>query len=162
MIDRVINLIVTRFNTVRAANKTPTIQTEIVYGKRAVEFNGVTPRVVWTYSNFSVDTTTRIGTNPHQGHDMNFNVMCHCFARSVDELMFLINDVVAATRIALCAPSVKNVSGEILDPGENSQNGIAARLSMSLNMNIWDPGLEYYKIEATNNTANFIDIQPQS
>lgn len=162
MIDRIINLIVTEFNQIRKENGTPTIQTEIVYGKRSVDSNGVTPRVVWSFNGYNITPTRHIGTNPHQAHSMEFQVVAHCYAKSTEDLLFLINDVIVATRVVVCEPSIRGASGDFLDPGEVAQNGVASRLSMNLDINIFDPGLRYITVTTINEASSFIGIQPQS
>ena len=162
MIDRIINLIVTEFNEVRRKNNTPLIQTEIVYSKRSVDSNGVTPRVVWSFNGYNIAPTRHLGTNPHQGHSMEFQVVAHCYAKTPEDLLFLINDVLVATRIVLCEPSIRSASGDFLDPGEVAQNGYGSRLSMTLDINIFDPGLKYVILQQENLSASFINIQPQT
>lgn len=161
MISRIIDLIVTELNLIRKANGEPPIQSDLVYGNRAVESTSVTPRIVWSYSSFNITPTKHIGTNPHQGSSMEADVVVHCFEKTPEKLFFLINDVMAATRIALCEPSVRRGSGQFLDPGEVSQNGFGASFTLTLDVTITDPGLRYVNIAQTVNVGAFIGIQPQ-
>ncbi|RTK98737.1 MAG: hypothetical protein EKK57_11210 [Proteobacteria bacterium] len=164
MLPRIIGLINTTLQDILQSKQQPTIplsQIEIVYGNRAIEFNSVTPRIIWTFGKDRFTPTKHLGVNPHQGKSMESEVYCHVFHKSPDDVYFLVNDIVAATRITLCEPSIISASGEMLDPGENSQNGYGYRLSLVLDVTILDPGLKYIQIKTVDAHGEFVEIQPQ-
>ncbi len=161
MLPRIIDLINTELQAIMKSKQQPAIppaQIEKTYGNIAVENNGVTPRIVWTFGRDRFTPTKHLGVNPHQGKSMESEIYCHVFHKSPDDVYNLVNDIVAATRITLCEPSIISASGEMLDPGENSQNGYGYKLSMTVDVTILDPGLWYTTIEDTTQTGTFITI----
>jgi len=161
MLPRIIDLINTELQAIMKSKQQPAIppaQIEKTYGNIAVENNGTTPRIVWTFGRDRFTPTKHLGVNPHQGKSMESEIYCHVFHKSPDDVYNLVNDIMAATRIVLCEPSIIGASGEMLDPGENSQNGYGYKLSMTIDVTILDPGLWYTTIEDTAQTGTFISI----
>lgn len=161
MLPRIIDLINTELQAIMKSKQQPAIppaQIEKTYGNVAVENNGTTPRIVWTFGRDRFTPTKHLGLNPHQGKSMESEIYCHVFHKSPDDVYNLVNDIVASTRIVLCEPSIISASGEMIDPGENSQNGYGYKLSMTIDVTILDPGLWYTTIEDTVQSGTFITI----
>lgn len=137
MLIKVINTINTELKKLQ-----PLVQVEVVYGNRAVPFAGPTPRVVWTFVSDTFTPTRHLGTNPHQVRSMESKVEAHIFHKSVDEVYFLVNDVIVAATRTVLQPSLLNVDGFLLDPGQNAQNGYGYKLSMVLDITIVEPPLK--------------------
>jgi hypothetical protein len=167
MIPRILDLINTTLITVVRPDlnvqgkEPPLLQIERRYGKRAVEFNGPTPRIVWTYATGKVTPTKHIGVNPHQGHSLSFDVVAHCFHKTEELVLNLVNDLLSATRITLCEPSLLNAEVDLIDPGEETVQTFAADLRMTIDVTILDPGLNYIQVKQVNADGQFVDIQPQ-
>lgn len=134
MLINVINNINTELKALQ-----PLVQVENVYGNRAVPFNAVTPRVVWTFTGDTYTPTRHLGTNPHQVKSLQAGIDAHIFHKTPDELYYLINDVFVAVHRTVLEPSVISCSGVWLDPGENTQNGYGYRMSLVLDITIVEP-----------------------
>lgn len=161
MLPRILGMINQIIIENRKANQYPPItQIETVYGNRAVEFNGHTPRLVWTFGRDRYTQTKHIGNNPHQGRSLEAEVFCHIFGNTPDDVYNLANDVISAVRQVVHDPGLLSASGELLDVGEISQNGYGYRLAMVIDVTSIDPGLPYVNIEHVAPTAIYIDIQP--
>lgn len=162
MLPRIIDVINTELKNIRAANGyEPPVQISTDYSGKSFEKLGPTPRLTWTFGKDRFTPTKHLGMNPHQGKSMESEVFAHCFHKSPDDVYNLVNDVVSATRIALCEPSIISITGEMLDPGENAQDGYGYKLSMVLDVTILDPGLKYQTVVNETLTAQFVLIQPQ-
>ncbi len=161
MVPRILNLINTELQVIRKANQyDPPVQVEVVYGNRAIESTSVTPRIVWTFSGGNISPTKHLGVNPHQAKSIEADVTCHMFHKSPDDVLNLLNDVMVATRIVMCEPSIIKASFEFVDPGENYQNGFCILLNLTLDVTLIDPVTPYVTVNTVNPTATFLHIQP--
>lgn len=119
----------------------PSVQIETSYGNRGISFNGVTPRLIWSFTQDNFTATRHLGMNPHQIKSMEAGFKATIYHKSPEEIYGLINDLICAIHLVVLEPSIKNLTGHMADPGDNAQNGYGYELDIVIDTTIVEPKL---------------------
>ena len=140
MINRVMSTIWTEFRTLQ-----PGVQVEA--GKKELDVNSTTTRIVWFPVRDRFTDTAHPGRNPKQVKSMSSDIEIHIYAKTMDEIDDIKNDVIVAMTRVIYNPSILDLRGDYEDPGSDLQDGFGYVLLATLDLVIWERPLRTVKIQ---------------